>query len=150
MYEDEFGCPSVGADDEECAFPGECCIPWPHTRNECVTAEMMEAYEKEMAMENNEGMTRCPTCGRTGDDAEVIRVWLTTKDGKTINECSTEYGVYWIDCEGHVRNAIPEMVAFEPDLVDAETNSWERGTCVSFSDCYSSREAALADVGKVR
>lgn len=75
MHEDEFGCPSVGADDEGCCFPGECCIPWPHTRNECVTAEMMEEFEKEMSMEHNEGMTRRPTCG---SENERLRAALRT------------------------------------------------------------------------
>lgn len=29
-------------DDDECAFPGDCCMPGPHFRSECHTAEMLE------------------------------------------------------------------------------------------------------------
>ena len=29
---------------EGCAFPGECCMPGPHTRDECHTAEMVEQH----------------------------------------------------------------------------------------------------------
>lgn len=31
-------------DDWGCCFPEECCMPYPHMKDECHTAEMYEAY----------------------------------------------------------------------------------------------------------
>ena len=40
-----------------CLFPGECCMPGPHFRSECVTADMIEEYEKacEQVSDRNRG-----------------------------------------------------------------------------------------------
>lgn len=35
------------ADEWECVFPGECCMPGLHTSHECHTAEMIAAYFRE-------------------------------------------------------------------------------------------------------
>lgn len=34
-------------DCQECAFPGECCMPEMHARAECFTAEMAEQWHRE-------------------------------------------------------------------------------------------------------
>lgn len=34
-------------DDRYCLFPDECCMPGPHTSDECHTAEMIEQMERE-------------------------------------------------------------------------------------------------------
>lgn len=31
--------------EEGCCFPGKCCMPGPHLRSECHTAEMVRDYE---------------------------------------------------------------------------------------------------------
>jgi hypothetical protein len=38
-----------GEFESGCCFPGECCVPGPHMRAECHTAEMLEAIYAEAA-----------------------------------------------------------------------------------------------------
>ena len=33
--------------EEGCCFPDKCCMPGPHLRSECCTAEMMQDFERE-------------------------------------------------------------------------------------------------------
>lgn len=38
-------------DEDGCEFPGQCCMPGPHTRSECHTAEMIQDYERECSQQ---------------------------------------------------------------------------------------------------
>lgn len=46
--DDDYRPPEPRCEDEwGCLLPGECCMPYPHTKGECYTAEEAEAMERE-------------------------------------------------------------------------------------------------------
>lgn len=48
FHDDDYEDSRRAADEEReegCCFPGECCMPGPHFRHECHTAEMIRSYE---------------------------------------------------------------------------------------------------------
>ena len=47
-YGDDYERERLDGDDEAqegCCFPGQCCMPGPHFRHECHTAEMIQTHE---------------------------------------------------------------------------------------------------------
>jgi hypothetical protein len=49
-------------DEEGCLFPDECCMPGPHLKSECHTAEMLESLKHSNNGQMSQGVKVCTAC----------------------------------------------------------------------------------------